>query len=171
MAITPTCAPVAQGVRSSSKPSLVPARPLRPRSVAWWSSLVANFNNTVLGQAFVVEAKARRVGASSRCGSGSPQSHKPLPRGDDNLGVQLHLALQQLCVELLHQFLYDLAFLGLKAHEAQVKFAFLLFGRIGQGLHSPVDHLAHVLGHHCGPLGLLHKRSLGYDSRGRLMLH
>ncbi len=29
------------GVRSSSRPNLVPARPLRPRSVAWWSSLVA----------------------------------------------------------------------------------------------------------------------------------
>jgi hypothetical protein len=29
----------------------------------------------------------------------------------------------------------------------------------------------HVLGHHCGPLGFLHKRSLGYDSYSHLMLH
>ncbi len=32
-------------VRFSSKPNLVPARPLCPRSTAWQSSLVANLNN------------------------------------------------------------------------------------------------------------------------------
>ncbi len=49
------------GVRSSSRPSFVPARPLRPRSVAWWSSLVANLSNTTPGCALAIEVEARVV--------------------------------------------------------------------------------------------------------------
>ncbi len=47
----------------------------------------------------------------------------------------------------------------------------LLFVHISQGFHNMADHLAHVLGHHHGPLGLLRKRNPGYDSRSRLSLH
>jgi len=53
-----------------------------------------------------------------------------LPRGDNDLGVQLHSTLQQLYVEPLHQLLLDLAFLGLEARETQVDLVLLLFGRI-----------------------------------------
>ncbi len=42
------------GVKSSS-------RPLRPRSAAWRSSLIANLSNTALGCAPVVEVEARVV--------------------------------------------------------------------------------------------------------------
>ncbi len=47
----------------------------------------------------------------------------------------------------------------------------LLFGRVDQGLHSLADHLAHVFGHHCGPFGLLRKRSLDCDYCNCLALH
>jgi hypothetical protein len=56
------------GVRSSSRPNLVPsrpnlvpARPLRPHSAAWRSSLVANLSSTVPGRAPTAEAKARAI--------------------------------------------------------------------------------------------------------------
>jgi hypothetical protein len=42
-------------------------------------------------------------------------------------------------------------------------------GSVGKGLHNPVDHLVHIFGHHHGPLGLLRRHSLGYDSH--LVLH
>jgi hypothetical protein len=47
----------------------------------------------------------------------------------------------------------------------------LLFGCVGQGLHNLADHLAHIIGHHCGPFGLLPKRSLGCDSCSCFVLH
>jgi hypothetical protein len=53
----------------------------------------------------------------------------------------------------------------------QVELALLLFGRIGQGLHNPADHLAHILGHHRGLLGLLHKCGLSCDSHSYFALH
>ncbi len=49
------------GVRSSSKPNLVFARPLRPCSVTWQSSLVANLSSTAPGRALGIEAKAHAV--------------------------------------------------------------------------------------------------------------
>ncbi len=49
------------GVRSSSTPSFVPGRPLRPRSAAWRSSFVANLSNTAPGRAPAVEVEAHVV--------------------------------------------------------------------------------------------------------------
>ncbi len=49
------------GMKSSFRPSLVPTKPLRLRSVAWWFSLVANFNNIVPGCAPIVWANALSV--------------------------------------------------------------------------------------------------------------
>jgi hypothetical protein len=46
------------GVRSSSRPSLVPARPLRHHGAAWQSSLVVNLSSAVSGHAPVVRAEA-----------------------------------------------------------------------------------------------------------------
>ncbi len=92
------------------------------------------------------------------------------PSGND-LSMQLHLALQQFCVEPLHQLLLGLALVGLESHEAQVKLMLLLFGRIGQGLHNLVDHLMHILGHHRGPLGLPYKCNIGCESCSHLALH
>jgi hypothetical protein len=140
------------GVRSSSKPNLVFAKPLFPCGAVRRSSFIANLSNVY-------------------CRGGGLCSWRSLPRGGDNLGTQPHLALQQLCFEPLHQLFVDLILLGLKAHEAQVELAFFLFGRVGKGLHNSVDHLTHVLGHHYGPLGLFYRRSLGCDSRSRLALH
>jgi hypothetical protein len=48
---------------------------------------------------------------------------------------------------------------------------FFMFGCISQGLHSPVDHLVHILSHHCGPFGLFCVRNLGYDKHNHLALH
>ncbi len=44
-------------VRSSSKPSLVPTRPLRPCNVAWRSSLVVNLNSIVSKCTHIVEVE------------------------------------------------------------------------------------------------------------------
>ncbi len=46
------------GVRSSSRPSFVPARPLHAQSAAWRSSLVENLSNTAPGCAPAVEVEA-----------------------------------------------------------------------------------------------------------------
>ncbi len=53
------------GVKSSSRPSFVPARPLHPRNAAWQSSLVANLSNTAPGRALAIEVEARIV--TGRC--------------------------------------------------------------------------------------------------------
>jgi hypothetical protein len=45
------------GVMSSLRPSFVSARPLRPQSVAWQSSFVANLSNTAPGRAPAVEVE------------------------------------------------------------------------------------------------------------------
>jgi hypothetical protein len=47
------------GVRSSSRPNLVPARPLHPCSVTWRSSLVANLSSTALRRALAIETLFR----------------------------------------------------------------------------------------------------------------
>jgi len=52
------------GMKFSSKPNLVPTRPLRPHSTAWWSLLVVNLSSTMSGRAFVVEVDAHEV---ARC--------------------------------------------------------------------------------------------------------
>jgi hypothetical protein len=52
-------------VRSSSRPSFVLARPLRPQSAAWQSSLVANLNNTMPRRAPAVKVEARVI--TGRC--------------------------------------------------------------------------------------------------------
>ncbi len=49
------------GVRSSSRPSFVPARPLRPRSAAWRFSLVTNLSNTAPGRTLAVEVEAHVI--------------------------------------------------------------------------------------------------------------
>ncbi len=46
-----------------------------------------------------------------------PCSQRPLSHDNDDLGAKLHSALQQLCVELLHQLSLGLALLGLEAYE------------------------------------------------------
>ncbi len=45
-------------VRTSSRPNLVPTRPLRPRNAAWWPSFVAKLNSTALGRATTVGVEA-----------------------------------------------------------------------------------------------------------------
>ncbi len=152
------------GVKSSSRPNLVPTRQGHPRSMAWRSSLIANLNSTA-------PRCVLTTGAHTCHRGGSQHNHRPLLRGDNDLSAQPHLALQQYYVELLHQLLLDLTLLGFKAHEVQVELALLLFGCIGQGLHSLADHLTHVLGHHRGPLGLFHTFSFGCDNRNHLALH
>jgi hypothetical protein len=54
------------GVRSSSRPNLVLAKPLHPRSVAWRSSLVANLSSTTPGRALAVEVDAREIAGHCR---------------------------------------------------------------------------------------------------------
>ncbi len=46
------------GVRSSSRPSLVPARPLRPCSTTWQSSLIVNLSSTMSRCALAAGAMA-----------------------------------------------------------------------------------------------------------------
>ncbi len=53
------------GVKSSSRLSFVLARPLRPRSATWRSSLIANLSNTAPGRAPAIEVEARVV--TGRC--------------------------------------------------------------------------------------------------------
>jgi hypothetical protein len=48
------------------------------------------------------ELEQHYVEAHTHHRGGGLRSSKSLPRGSDNLDTQLHLALQQLCVELLH---------------------------------------------------------------------
>ncbi len=48
-------------VGSSSRPNLVPTRPLRLHNAAWQSSLITNLNNTTLGRALAAKAKAHIV--------------------------------------------------------------------------------------------------------------
>jgi hypothetical protein len=54
------------GVRSSSKPNLVPVRPLRPRSAAWQSSFVAHLNNTTPRHAPTAGVNVRAVARHCR---------------------------------------------------------------------------------------------------------
>ncbi len=49
------------GVRSSSKPNLVPARPLCSRSATWKSSFVINLSSTTSRRALVIKVEAREV--------------------------------------------------------------------------------------------------------------
>ncbi len=49
------------GMRSLSRPNMVPTRPLRPRNTAWWSSIVANLNNTASGSMLAIGVEARVV--------------------------------------------------------------------------------------------------------------
>jgi hypothetical protein len=49
------------GVRSLSRPNLVPTRPLHLRNVTWRSSLVANLSSTALGCALAANVEARVV--------------------------------------------------------------------------------------------------------------
>jgi hypothetical protein len=53
-----------------------------------------------------------------------------LPFGSNDLYTQLHLALQQLCVEPLHQLIFGLTLFSLKTYEVQVELTLLLFGRV-----------------------------------------
>ncbi len=54
------------GVRSSSRPNLVPVRPLRPHNATWQSSLVANLSSTALGRVLAIEVEAREVACCCR---------------------------------------------------------------------------------------------------------
>ncbi len=49
------------GVRSSSRPNLVPARPLCPCSAAWRSSFVVNLSSTAPRRALAIEVEACKV--------------------------------------------------------------------------------------------------------------
>ncbi len=49
------------GVRSSSKPNLVPVRPLCLRSATWRSSIVTNFNITAPGRVPTTRAEAHAI--------------------------------------------------------------------------------------------------------------
>jgi hypothetical protein len=61
-----------------------------------------------------------RTWATPRRGRGL-HNNKSLPCGGDDLGSQLHPALQQFYVQPLHQLFLGLILLGLKSHEAQVE--------------------------------------------------
>ncbi len=117
------------------------------------------------------EFKQHCVGVRAHYWGGGLCSNRPLPRADNDLGTQLHLALQKLCVEPLQQLLFGPVLLGLEAREAPIELTLLLFGRVGQGLHNSIDHLVHVLSHHRGPLGFLYKHNLGCDSYDHLVFH
>jgi hypothetical protein len=54
------------GMRFSSRPSLVPTKPLCPHCAAWRSSLIMNLNNPMSGRMLVVGAEAHTT--TSRCG-------------------------------------------------------------------------------------------------------
>ncbi|CAM6013900.1 unnamed protein product [Sphagnum balticum] len=49
------------GVGSSSRPSLVSTRPLRPCSTTWQSLFITNLNNTTFGCALAAGVEARTV--------------------------------------------------------------------------------------------------------------
>ncbi len=76
------------------------------------------------------ELEQHYIGACTHHRGEGSRNSMPLSRGSDSLDAQLHLALQQLCVELLHQLLLNLALLGLKAREAQVELTLFLFKRV-----------------------------------------
>ncbi len=140
------------GVRSSSKSSLVLVRPLRFRNIAWRSSFVANLSN-------IASRHVPTVGA-----------------GACTVAGHCHMAVMILACNLIwpyNNYVLSRALGPFRFRcpwpwnlKAQVELALLLFGCIGQGLHNLVDHLAYVLGHHHGPLGLLRRCNLGCDSRG-----
>jgi hypothetical protein len=146
------------GVRFSSRPNLVPTKPLRLRIVAWRSSLVVNLSSTTLGRAPVAKAEACAVIGHCRVATTTLARNLIWPCNNSVLSC---------CTNSF----FDFTFLGLEAHEAQVEIMLFLFGRIGQGLHIPADHSAHILNYHRGPFGLLRKRSLGCDNRSHLTLH
>jgi hypothetical protein len=54
------------GVRSYSRPNLVPARPLRLRNTTWRSSLVANLSSTALRHTPTTKAEARAATSHHR---------------------------------------------------------------------------------------------------------
>jgi hypothetical protein len=49
------------GMKSSSKPNLVPTKPLCARNTAWRSWLVTNLSSTALGRALAAEVEARTI--------------------------------------------------------------------------------------------------------------
>jgi hypothetical protein len=53
-------------VRSSSRPNIVPAKPLCPQNATWWFSLVANLSNIVLGCAPAAKVDAHVVASLCR---------------------------------------------------------------------------------------------------------
>ncbi len=53
------------GVKFSSRPRSVLAKPLRPQSAAWQSSLVANLNNIALGRTPTTKVEARTIAGRS----------------------------------------------------------------------------------------------------------
>jgi hypothetical protein len=53
------------GVRSSSRPNLVPTRPLHPRNAIWRSSFVANLSSITPGCVLAIEVEACEV--TGRC--------------------------------------------------------------------------------------------------------
>ncbi len=54
------------GMRSSSRPNLVPAKPLCPRNATWRSSFVTKLRSIALKHAYVAEAKARTIASRYR---------------------------------------------------------------------------------------------------------
>ncbi len=146
------------GVRSLSRPNLVPAKFVRPHSAAWQPSLVTNLSSITPRRMPAVGEEARVV-ARHYCVAVTTLAR--------NLIWPYNSSVLSCCTS---SFLIS-TFLRLEAYEAQVELVLLLFGRIGQGLHSPANHLVHIIGHHRGPLGFLHKCSLGCDNHSCLALH
>jgi len=146
------------GVRSSSRPNLVPVRPLCPRSAAWQSSLIANLSSTAPRRALAVKVEACEVAGRYRVAATTlthnfiwPCNNSVLSRYTSSFSVS--------------------PFLTSKPVRRRLSLRSSLFGCISQGLHNLANHLTHVLGHHCGPLGLFCRRNLGCDSRNRLVLY
>ncbi len=146
------------GVRSSSTPNLVPARPLRPHNAAWWSSFVTNLSSTASGRTPTARAKARAI--ASRCHmAATTLAHSLIwPCNNFVLSHCTHsfLVLPSLASELVkHRLSLHSSCLGTSARVSN----------------NPINHLVHVFGHHHSPLGLLCRHSLGCDKRSHLMLH
>ncbi len=144
-------------VRSLSRPNFVFARPLCPHSAAWQSSFVANLSSTALGRMPAVEVEVRTIACHYHVAATTlarsfiwPYNSSVLNRCTSSFSISPSLASKP---------------------TTEVELALFLFGRISQDLHNSANHVAHIFGHHRGPLGFLCRSNLGCDSFGRLAFH
>ncbi len=141
------------GMRSLSRPNLVPTRPLHPRNATWRFSLVANLSNTVPKHALTAKAKARTIAGRYHMTTTFlahnfiwPYNNSVLSHYTSSFSISPSLASKPVRRRLSLRSTYLGAF-------------------------GPANHLTHILGHHHGPLGLLHKHNFGYDSHSHLTFH